>query len=968
MPPVRPPHDIAALRAKLAHGPSFWRSLDEVAQTPAFRSFIMAEFPAAARLAGGPDRRRFLQVMAASFALAGLTGCGDEDGRDHEIPYVRNPLHTQPGIPVNYASATLFDGFANGAIITTVNGRPLKIEGNPEHPWSRGGTDVLGQASVLGMYDPFRSQTVRHLNRPSSWQALAGAMAEPAATVRAHHGRGLRILTGPVTSPSLAAQLAALQQAYPEMRWHSYAPVARTGLYDGAQAVFGRPVETRLHFDQAKVVVSLAGDFLDAGPGQVGHALDWVTARQAAAAQGGLLTMHSAAATPNLTSAKADFHTVAGPGALAGMADRLTAAVNGDAADDPWLVRAAAALRSARGQSIVVTGAAQPAAEHAAVHRLNAALGNAGHTVTYTDPVLATAAPLAELVAAMAAGEVSVLLMLDTNPVYTAPAELGFTAALGRVALKIHAGSYVDETAAHSEWHLPLAHPLESWGDARAMDGTVTFVQPTILPLYSGRTVPEILSVLTEPRSGYDLLRDHWGRDQDPAAFEARWQRAVHDGFLTGTALPDVAVTAAPAASAPAPASPPGLTVLFRPDPNVWDGSVAANAWLQELPKPLTKVVWDNIVAVGPGLAEREKLANGDLVTLAVGKGSLEGPAWIVPGHADDAVTAFFGYGRAAPDILAAGIGYNAYPLRAVAGDQLAGATLAKTGRQAKIVSTQDHGSMEGHDFVRVQKVGTVQPSAPEPDATHGAALASFYPKQVDNGRAWGMVIDLDACIGCNACVVACQSENNIAVVGKEEVALGREMHWLRIDRYHAGPLDAPATHFQPVPCMHCENAPCEVGCPVEATLHDHEGLNLMVYNRCVGTRACSGYCPYKVRRFNYFDYSGGAQPSVQLQRNPEVTVRAAGVMEKCTYCVQRIATARIDADKGDGHIPDGAVVTACQGACPTRAISFGDLGDPASAVRTARADNRNYGLLDELGVRPRTTYLTKRAPSELEG
>jgi len=991
MPPVKPPYDIAALRAQLASGPAFpdatlgaaWRSLDEVAQTPAFRSFVMAEFPAAARLAGGPDRRRFLQVMAASFALAGLTGCGDEDGRNHEVPWVRNPVHMQPGIPMNYASATLFDGFANGAVISTQNGRPLKVEGNPEHPWSRGGTDVLGQASVLGLYDPFRSQTVRHLNRPSSWQALAGAMAEPAATVRAHRGRGLRVLTGPVTSPSLAAQLAALQQAYPEMRWHTHSPVARTGLYEGGQATFGRPVETRLHFDRAKVVVSLAGDFLDPGPQQVGCARDWIGARQAAAGQGGLLPMHSAAATPNLTSAKADFHTVAGPGTLAGLADRLLAAVNGgagsgDAGGDPWLAHAAAALRAARGQSIVVTGTAQPAAEHAAVHRLNAALGNAGHTVAYTDPVLAPAAPLAELVQAMAAGEVSVLLMLGSNPVYTAPAELGFTAALGRVALKIHAGLYVDETAAHADWHLPLAHPLESWGDARSMDGTVTFIQPTILPLYSGRTVPEILSIFTEPRSGYDLLRDHWGQGQDhavsaapqPAAFEAHWQQAVRDGFLPGTALPDIAVAAAPA-PAPAqsaPAATPGLTVLFRPDPNVWDGSVASNAWLQELPKPLTKVVWDNIVAVSPGLAEREKLANGDVVTLAAEGRSIQGPAWIVPGQADNAVTAFFGYGRAAPDILAAGLGYNAYPLRAGSSDQIAGATLAKAGRQTRIVSTQDHGSMEGHDFVRVQKVGT-------PDATLGAAvqppapeLASFYPKQADNGRAWGMVVDLDACIGCNACVVACQSENNIAVVGKEEVALGREMHWLRIDRYHAGPLDAPETHFQPVPCMHCEDAPCEVGCPVEATLHDHEGLNLMVYNRCVGTRACSGYCPYKVRHFNYLDYSGGAQPSVQLQRNPGVTVRAAGVMEKCTYCVQRIAGARIDADKGDGHIPDGAVVTACQGACPTRAISFGDLNDAGSAVRAARADPRNYALLDELGVRPRTTYLAKRAPSDLEG
>jgi len=954
------PYDIDALRAQLASGPAFWRSLDEVARTPAFRSFVAAEFPAAARLAAGPDRRRFFQIMAASFALAGLSGCGEEDSRDHEVPYVRNPLHQEPGIATMFASAALIDGFANGIVVTTQNNRPIKIEGNPDHPWSRGGTDVFGQASVLGLYDPFRSQSVRRLNRPSSWQALGYAMSEPIATLRAHHGRGLRVLTGPVTSPSLAAQLASLQQAFPEMRWHTHTPLARTELYEGGKAAFGRPVETRLHFDRARVIVSLGGDFLDPGPQQVGCSRDWIDARRAMAAQNRLLAMYSAAATPNLTSAKADFHHVATPAALAGMADHLLEAVNGYAGTDPWLAQVGKALQAARGQSIVVAGMAQPAAEHAAVHRLNAALGNAGRTVSYTDPVVAKAAPLAELVQAMAAGEVTTLLILDSNPVYTAPADLDFAAALSRVKLKIHAGNHVDETAAHSDWHLPLAHPLEAWSDARAIDGTVTFTQPTIAPLYGGHTVPEILSVFTEPRSGLDLLRDHWGQDQDPAAFDAHWQQAIHDGFLPGTALPDVAVTATSSAAIPAMASPPGLTVLVRPDPSVWDGSVGNNAWLQELPKPLTKIVWDNVVAVGAGLAGREGLANGDVVTLAAAGRSIEGPVWIVPGHADDTVTAYVGYGRFAPDLLASGIGYDAYPLRAGSAGQVTGATLAKTGRHVKLVSTQDHGSMEGHDFVRVQKVGGSFPPTPEP--------ASFYPKQADNGRAWGMVIDLDACIGCNACVTACQAENNIAVVGKEEVGLGREMHWLRIDRYHSGELDAPDTHFQPVPCMHCEDAPCEVGCPVEATLHDHEGLNLMVYNRCVGTRACSGYCPYKVRRFNYLDYSGGAKPSVQLQRNPSVSVRAGGVMEKCTYCVQRIADARIAADKGNEHIPDGAVVTACQGACPTRAISFGDLNDQGSAVRAARADGRNYALLEELGVRPRTTYLAKRAPTTMEG
>jgi molybdopterin-containing oxidoreductase family iron-sulfur binding subunit len=953
MPPVT--LDLASLRARLAgaRGADLWRSLDEVAGTPAFRQFLGAEFPAAARLAGGPDRRRFLRLMAASFALGGLTGCDDPDGRDYEVPYVRNPLRRQPGIAVHYATASLIDGLADGAVVRTIDGRPIKIEGNAEHPWSRGGSNVLMQASVLGLYDPFRSQTVRNLNRTSSWQAFRGFAAGHFAEIGSDDGRGLRVLTGPITSPSLAAQLATMQRTFPAMRWHSHAGIGRDAVYAGAAAAFGRPVETRWDFSSAQTVVSLAGDFLDLGPQQVGASRAWSDARS----NGRLLTMFSAAAMPNLTSAKADDATVASPADLASLADRLKAALGGERAGEgplgAWVSRVAKALVEARGRSIVLTGAAQPADEHAAVHRLNDALGNVGATVGYTDPVVVAASSLADLVRDMQAGEVTTLAILDSNPVYSAAGDLGFADALKRVKTKIHAGLYVDETAAYADWHLPLAHPLEAWGDARSLDGTATLVQPAIAPLYDGRSVAEIVSMLADaqPADGRDLLRVHWS-SLEPAAFD----EALRAGFVAGSALPAVAVSARGAA-APTPAAA-GLTVLFRPDPTVWDGSVADNAWLQETPKPLTKVVWENVVGVSPALAEREKLSAGDIVRLEADGRSLEGPAWITPGQADDAVTVHLGYGRTAAELLSQGLGYDAYALRSDASPhQLAGATLVRVGRGQKVATTQDHGSMEGHGFVRVLAEGAAFP-VEEP-------LATFYSRKEDGGRAWGMVIDLDACTGCNACVVACQAENNIPVVGRDEVALGREMHWLRIDRYHDGPLDAPRTHFQPVPCMHCEDAPCEVGCPVEATLHDHEGLNLMVYNRCVGTRACSGYCPYKVRHFNWYDYAGDAAPVAQLQRNPSVTVRAGGVMEKCTYCVQRIAAARIDADKGDGLIPDGRVTTACQGACPTRAITFGDLNDPSAQVRAARADPRNYALLGELGVRPRTTYLAKRAPAE---
>jgi len=952
-----------------------WQSFAHLADTPAFRRLVQREFPAVTDLCTGPDRRRFLQLMAASLSMAGLAGCDDPpDGRAQEVPYVRNPLQIQPWAAVDYATLAVQDGFANGVLVTTRNGRPLKVEGNPDHPWTRGGTDVFGQASVLGLYDPARSQTVRFRSKASSWQAFRGMAVGRFAALRANGGQGLRLLTGPLTSPSLLAQIAAFRRDFPEATWHSYAPVDRTALYEGTRRTFGRPLETRWRFDAARVLVSLDGDMLDPGPWQAGVSRDWIEARQKSAAAGQLLTLHAAASLPSLTSAKADHPLVATPADLLALASGLLEDLSGGRAPPPpapddaparrWRARAAAVLHEHRGAGLVLTGSTAPVALQEAVHRLNAVLGNAGRTVFHTDPVPTAGEPLDGLVRAMADGAVDTLVVLDANPAYDAPGGLGFPEAMAKVPLKIHAGLYADETALRSDWQLPLAHTLESWGDARAPDGTVGLAQPAIEPLYDGKSAPEILSLLTdaEPQAGRDLLRAHWQGGTDPAEFAPRWEAMRRAGFVPGTALPAVdvqpAAPARPAAAAPAD----GLTVLIRPDPTVWDGRVANNAWLQELPKPLTKVVWDNVLSVSPALAAREGLANGDVAALSVDGRQVEGPVWVLPGQADGTVGVTLGYGRTAPDFLSYGIGYDAFTLRG-GGDpwQAGGATLAKTGRTATLATTQDHDTMEGHDFVRVQREGA--PPAGETESWNQPTLYAPTGKPTA-GAAWGMVVDLDACIGCNACVVACQSENNIAVVGKEQVALGREMHWLRVDRYYEGPADAPWTRFQPVPCMHCEDAPCEVGCPVEATLHDSEGLNLMVYNRCIGTRACSGYCPYKVRHFNYLDYSAGAAPSVQLGRNPQVTVRARGVMEKCTYCVQRIENARIDADKANGPIADGAVQTACQGACPTRAISFGDLNDKRSAVAAARADGRNYALLGELNTRPRTSYLAVRAPA----
>ncbi len=950
-----------------------WRSLDQLADTPAFQQFMQAEFPAVTDLSVGPERRSFLKLMAASLALAGLAGCDDPpDGRSQEVPFVIKPERAEPGQTMHYASLALTDGLANGILVTVRDGRPLKIEGNADHPWTRGGTDAFGQASILDLYDPQRLQTPRHAGEASNWQGLRVSTFNHFAALKSTGGHRLRLLTGAVTSPSLLAQIAGWQRDFPAMHWHTHTPVDRSAAYEAARRAFGQPLETRWRFDQAKVLVSLDGDFLDPGPAQAGVSLDWVQARQASGKAGPLLSMHHAGPIPNLTSSKADHALVATPAEVAALAQGLLADLANPAgpaaADtspmDQWRARVAAALHANRGASLVVAGSTVPVAVQEAAHRLNAALGNIGRSVFHTAPVVQPAESLADLVTAMKAGQVETLVMLDANPAYDAPGELGFADALRGVPLKIHAGLFGDETGLRSDWQLPLAHPLETWGDARSVDGTVGLIQPMIEPLFDGKSAAEILSMLAdpEPRSAEDLTTAYWRGMQDDPGFADRWNAALLSGFIAGSAFPPLDVAIKPRAqAATAGAMPDGLTVLFRPDATVWDGRQANNGWLQELPKPLTKLVWENALYLSPALAAREKLATGDIVTLAVAGREIEGPVWVLPGMADGVVNATFGYGRTVPDMVSTGWGYDAYALRGAEDPwQAPGGSLHKTERRASFATTQDHNTMEGHDFVRVQHEG----EAPVGE-TESWTQPTIYgsPKHGGDGIAWGMVIDLDACTGCNACVVACQSENNIAVVGKEQVALGREMHWLRVDRYYEGPVEAPKTHFQPVPCMHCEDAPCEVGCPVEATLHDSEGLNVMVYNRCIGTRACSGYCPYKVRHFNWLDYTSGAAPSLQLQRNPQVSVRARGVMEKCTYCVQRIESARISTGRLNQPITDGMVQTACQTACPTRAISFGDLAGEGTAVAAARADSRNYALLGELNVRPRTTYLAERAP-----
>ena len=980
------PLDFVAIREALSRtqGKFYWRSLEELAASEHFQEFLQHEFPRQAAVWDGSlSRRRFLQVMGASLALAGLSGCLSQPV-EKIVPYVKAPEEVVPGQPLFFATAVALGGFAAGVLVESHMGRPTKIEGNPDHPASLGAADALTQAAILSLYDPDRSQTVMQGGQPSTWDAFVTALGAELAKQAASGGAGLRVLTETVTSPTLIAQLQALLAAYPAARWHQYEGVHRDNALEGARLAFGEPVGVHYRLDQADVILALDADFLNAGPGHVRYARDFAARRRVAEGATSMNRLYVVESTPSVTGAIADHRwpvrpsqveevarAVAAQVGVAGVAAPAETAVPAD-----WLAALARDLQAQRGRSLVVAGDQQSPIVHALAHALNDALGNVGRTVVYTDPV--EAAPvnqtesLRDLVAAMNAGQVELLVIIGGNPVYTAPVDLAFADALAKVPFRVHLGLYADETAALCDWHIPQAHTLEAWGDVRAYDGTITIQQPLIAPLYGGKSAYELLSALLgdAAQTSHDIVRGHWEAQRGSDGFDQFWQTALHDGVVAGSALPPRAVTLSvqwPAATA----APEGLELIFRPDPTVWDGAFANNGWLQELPKPLTKLTWDNVALVSPATAQRLMLANEQVIELTYRGRTLRAPIWIQPGHADEAITLYLGYGRTRAGHVGTGAGYNAYALRTADAPWFDGGLAVRaTGERYALAGTQHHFVMEGRDLIRA---GTLAEFQADPEFIHHGrheAAASLYPPHPYPGYAWGLSIDLGACIGCNACVVACQAENNIPVVGKEQVARGREMHWIRIDHYFAGDLDRPEVYHQPVPCMHCENAPCEPVCPVAATVHSPEGLNEMTYNRCVGTRYCANNCPYKVRRFNFLQFTDYHTESLKLLNNPDVTVRARGVMEKCTYCVQRINAARIAAEQAGRTIADGEVVTACQQTCPTQAIVFGNINDPHSRIAQRRASPLNYALLEELNTHPRTTYLARlRNPNpEIEG
>jgi MoCo/4Fe-4S cofactor protein with predicted Tat translocation signal len=1006
--------DLAAVRSKLEqkNAPQVWRSLDEVAATPEFTNYLHREFPTNASEWLDPvGRRGFLKLMSASMALAGVTACTVQP-QELIVPYVRQPEEEIPGKPLFFATAMTLGGVGSGLLVESHEGRPTKIEGNPDHPASKGATDLFAQGSLLTLYDPDRSQTITQLGEIRPWSAAIGAVRGGLSAQSGSKGAGLRILTETVASPSLAAQIQQVLALQPAAKWIQWEPVNRDNARAGARTAFGQYVEAQYDLTKADVILSLDADFLASdGAQNLAYTRQFVSRRRVEENADNLNRLYVVESDHTVTGGKADNRLPLKSSQIEAFARAVAAGVgasgiSGAAPGESAAFASAVAkdLSEHKGRAVVIAGDAQPAAVHAIAHAINAAIGA---PVTYlpTPEIVPSeqSAAFAELVSDINAGRVQMLVIVgESNPVHTAPADFKFAEAIRKVSLVVHSGLFFDETATLSHWHIPAAHYLEAWSDARTIDGTVSIVQPLIQPLYGGKSAHEVVATMSErpERNGYDIVREYWTANAPKAAaapapaapaaapatsapaaaaqpaatpaasaaagFERAWRKWLHDGFIEGSST--TATTAAAPMVAPdvatriaAGAAIDGLEINFRRDLTIYDGRYSNNGWMQELPKPVSKLTWDAAAHIAPSLAAAHGLHNGDLVTIQHDGRSLEAPVFIMPGHAKDSITITVGYGRTRAGRIGTGLGVNAYALRGSGALFTGAASMTPTGDNYDLAITQEHWAIEGRNLVRSATLGDFKKTptfVKDMEHVKDAKRISLYADKEYRGQQWGMAIDMNACTGCMACVIACVAENNIPVVGKAQVQTNREMHWLRIDRYFAGDAENPDVYMQPMPCQQCENAPCEVVCPVAATTHSAEGLNDMTYNRCVGTRYCSNNCPWKVRRFNFLLYQDWNTPQFKLQRNPDVSVRSRGVMEKCTYCVQRINAARIQAKREDRTIRDGEVVTACQAVCPAEAIVFGDINDPNSKVAKLKSSPRNYSQLEELNSRPRTTYL----------
>jgi molybdopterin-containing oxidoreductase family iron-sulfur binding subunit len=1006
-------------------GRAYWRSLGELADTPEFRAMAERAFPAGSwATLGRATRRQFLKLMGASLGLAGLAGC--RWPKDNIVPYARHPENRTPGIPEQYATAMELGGFAQGLLVTSYDGRPIKVEGNPLHPINRGATDVFAQASVLELYDPDRSKVIIRRDGDHkfthTWDDFTAFAKPHFADLRTRGGQGLSILSEATSSPSLIDMRARLRNAMPLATWYEYEPIARLNELAGAKLAFGRPCRTHLHIDQAKVIVCLDADILMSHPAAIKYARDFADSRTADPLGSGMSRLYAIESVYSVTGSMADHRYAVRSQDIAVVTSRLALelmkqglALPAEAAAlQPHLEAVAAcslktpyvadiardllAHKEARA-SVIAVGPRQADYVHALAHLMNSALGNAGRTISFTtepdrhrvemilSPEMLPGGPLR--------GEYpDTLILLGGNPVFDGGPDTGFAETLRYVKTSIHLSLFDNETSEYCNWHIPRAHYLESWGDARAYDGTVSLIQPLIDPLYNGKTPIELLALMAgnSPFSSHDIVRrtfrEQFVRDGD---FEAAWLRTLHDGVVENTRWPEEG-------SVPRAGRVRGLTldqmlqnyartwrpagsdtyeIAFCPDHCVYDGRFANNGWLQELPDPMTRLTWDNAAVISPADAEKLAVTNGDILKIG---SSFEIPAFVLPGQAAGSLTLPLGRGRKRGGRVADGAGFDTYAIRRfdpTLEDYRVNFTISPTGKHYRLVGIEDihHIDLVGLRAKNERVAELVQETTlaayqADPDIirrrTNEKPPGELWQRQQYPEHKWGMAIDLTRCTGCSACVVACTAENNVPIVGKDQVDRGRIMQWIRADRYFRGDPDAPSVARQIVPCMHCEEAPCEQVCPVGATMHDAEGLNAQVYNRCVGTRYCSNNCPYKVRRFNWYHYQLNVPQTVKMVFNPGVTVRSRGVMEKCTYCVQRIHAVRLKARLDKRPIRDGEIVPACAQACPTRAIVFGDLNDKESAVARLHADNRAYAMLGELNTKPRTVYLARlRNPKE---
>lgn len=1024
---------------KCGQGKKYWRSLEELADNSAFQELMRQEFPDNAAV--WPDavsRRKFLMLMGASLALAGLGGCSVKPAPSVElVPYVHPPEDIEPGSPLFYATTMTFAGAATGLLVESHEGRPTKIEGNPNHPASLGATDIFHQASILTLYDPDRAKTVAYKGQTRTWEDWKAAIGQVMQKQREKKGAGLRILSETIVSPTLIKQLKDFVKELPEAKWHVYEPINCDSALIGSKMAFGEHVNAVYDFSKVDVVLSLDDDFLLCNPGNLRYAADFMARRKTwdvkkNDSQVKMNRLYVVETSVSCTGAKADHRLALQPSEIEGFAKQVAAKIGIDArgsgkeSHNKWIAAVAKDLQSHRGSCLVLAGDSQPPIVHLLAHILNDHLGNVGKTITYIDRIDEGQGnridSLRELITDIDKGAVEVLLILSGNPVYSAPVDFKFAEKLQKVPLRIHHTLSFNETSYQCHWQLPETHYLEAWSDARTFDGTASIVQPLIEPLYQGRSAHEIMATLAskEQVSNRDIVqshwRDYWQEQHKDEAFEPFWEKYLHDGVIPDTAFITKQIKlkdgwqshlqSSEKESSKKDNSPEisavgdGMEIVFEPDSTLHDGFWANNGWLQELPKPITKLTWGNAAIVSPNTAKQLGIKLGSyahggehggyympIIKLKLYGREVLAPAWIMPGQADNTVVVHLGHGRTQAGQVGGNknnsVGFNAYLLRNSSQPWFAaGLKIEVLKRNELVTCTQAHQLMENRSVVRAAtyekyendpQVFSEMEKKKDEDAQNAVQKPKTLYNTFDYGlpkHKWAMAIDLTACVGCHACVVACQAENNIPVVGKEQVSRGREMHWLRIDRYMEGTAESPTSfHFQPVPCMHCENAPCEYVCPVEATVHSADGLNDMLYQRCVGTRFCSNNCPYKVRRFNFIFFSDYETPTRRMQYNPDVTVRSRGVMEKCSYCVQRIRQADIDCQIEGRQLRDGEVLTACQAACPTQAIVFGDINDERSQVSRMKRTTLNYSLLANLNTNPRTTYLAElRNPNhELE-